>query len=196
MNESRPWWKLSWPAVVAGLVMLGAVAWQNLVGEMGDMFHTWDPQLTMYGWPWKCVMTEKVSDIAWIPDSDGIVTAKTVVGPTTTKITSAGGVAVNALCAMLLMVGAICTLERWHRGAVIRFSITTRGLLAITSCAAIFLASARAEWLPSLILLILQVATGVVFVGIFLTCFAVIDWIDGLSSLATRRLFARSTSTD
>ena len=37
-TESRPWWKLSWPAVVAGLLMCGALLVKNLETKSMDFF--------------------------------------------------------------------------------------------------------------------------------------------------------------
>jgi len=95
---------------------------------------------------------------------------------------------------LTLLVGPMHSTSRWHSNATIRFRVTIRGLLAIiattAACIAIFLHGH--DWLWT----IKPIATGVLVVGIFLTCFAVIDWIGGLWSLATRRFFARSAQAD
>jgi len=176
MNERCPWWKLSWPAVVAGLLMLGALVELNTQ----DRDAPWIPRLGNWaggstweglGWPMVCATRMTV-------------TSGVVVDSVSTEITSGLRLGANILCALLLISGTSRTIARSQRLEVFRYSITINGLLAMTATAATYVGMARAEgfdWLIS------HLATGVLFVGIFLTCFAVIDWIGGLWSLVTRK---------
>jgi len=215
--NSRPWWKLSWPAVLAGLVMLGALAVKNLDGTHWQpkesferlpwtsvtrhsqkegrtqwRFHRW-----RFGWPNKCASQRWV-----LRDRDG----RKVVWPNLegggVELYSLSDLLVDLAAGGLLIAGAVHFAYRMQNlfeaksslMGVLGGTVSIKAMMAITAAIAtniaIFLHGD--DWLWT----IKPLATGMVFVGIFLTCFAVIDWIGGLWSLATRRLFARSPSAD
>ena len=193
-GSNRPWWKLSWPAVVAGLVMLGALLVKNLDGTV------WSPitpmlsetpwtsyipdtyrmpvtipadatRTTHHGWPIKCVEHNEWPALRFV------------------LIRSPWWIVFDLAAWILLIVGTISCVKRWSHNGTIRFRCSLRGMFAVTTGFAIQLAVLlhSDDWLWT----VKPIATGILFIGIFLTCFALIDWIGGLWSLVVHR-FARS----
>ena len=194
MNERRPWWKLSRPAVVAGLVMLPTTVHKIVMPRVIMPSVTVQSQMfRQRGWPWICM--DHVSEIDPRTGISGWFSTVSL------KITSVAGLFANVMCAILLIGGPPHTINRWHHSGVIRCRVTVKGLLATTCGVAAYLAMARGElwpgqsWLVGFTWLVEYSANAVFFVGVWLTCFAVIDWIGGLCSVVTRRL-ARSTKDE
>ena len=193
MNERRPWWKLSWPAVVAGLVMLAAVAVKNLDGTHWIPYTNNRPTMPWTSTPppnasklyWRVLRGASGWPLAQLADDD-IISVKHGLGFPV--------LAINMAAALVLTLGTMQSINRCQRQAIICCRVSLKGMLALTGLAAtnvaMFTQSHDFLWT------IKPLATGVLFVGIFLTCLAVIDWIGGLWSLATRRFAARSTQTE
>ena len=200
MNESRPWWQLSWPAVVAGLVMLGALLVKNLDGcnwlpyvpsnddipwtsHMPDesfhnfgieryyLEHAWH-----YGWPSYCCKQ------SWYAYSS----AKVPVWPEIEilELRSMRNVLCDVSIGFLVVVSTLFVVDRWQRQGVIRCRLTLKGIMSTMAMTGATLAIAM--YGDDFLWTFKPIATGLVFIGIFLTCFAVIDWIGGLWHLLTR----------
>ena len=104
---------------------------------------------------------------------------------------------INLLVCISLVIGTMATVEKWCRSALIRPRMSPTSLIASVAFVGCWLGlnlyGVDSLWT------VVTMATGVLLVGIFLTCFAVIDWIGGVWSLATRatrRLVARSAPVD
>ena len=215
MNEQRPWWKLSWPAVVAGLVMLGALAVKNLDGTAWTtaekllpftlFFHS-NPAWTSnqptnasmtftenlengFGWPMMACRQPVISR----QDPKALVTPGSLPVPTDTpwpnlstiSISSVPCLIVDIVVGVLVTLGTVQVINRWQRQEVFHCTVSLKGMLAFVGLVAInitlFTRSHDPLWT------IKPIATGVLFVGIFLTCLAVIDWIGWGWGLVTRR---------
>jgi len=204
MNEQRPWWKLSWPAVLAGLVMLGALAVKNLDGthwipaeavmtdrEDGDTRIPWTSK-TRFDGDYFTAYDYFVRQGAFVGREYGWPKFGLFANPN--KPANIVWLSLCGLVGLTILAGTLQVVERWQRTGAIRFMFTLKGMIAVTGAiatsTALFLNGDDFLWT------IKPLATGVLFVGIILTCFAVIDWIGSLWSLVSRRLFARSNSAE
>jgi len=131
MNERRPWWKLSWPAVVAGLMMLMVMSQRNLHVREFDMTALGPPTkfVDKLGWPLICV--EKTKALDREPMGNPLSSDSIRIVPGSTRIASPMLFFVDIVCALTLVLGPVYTIDRWQHLGVLPFRITVKGLLAI-----------------------------------------------------------------
>jgi len=213
-------------SMVAGLVMLGALAVKNLDGTVwvpeqaeetnGELPWTssavenkgWSEHLKILG-----VGRQKKRTYWWFgwprrfasqATNDATDPGRGANWPVLTKmrLDSKAALVFDIFVGVLMLAGVIHAVYRVQRlleskptlRRVLGTNISIGTALGITATVAVNIAIAMRGHDP--LWNVKPIATGVLFVGIFLTCFAIIDWIGGLWSLATRRLFARSAQAD
>jgi len=164
---------------------LGTIPWTS--DSLRASLHSWEEPVETFefGWPWRS-HRNPLFDLSTGKPYDGWPLA-------VTQLRSVNLLCLNTGIGILLIVGTMVTIRRWHETGVVDFHMSMRAimaLMALVSCNIVLASSDDFLWTYK------PLATGVLFVGIFLTCFAVIDWIGSLWSLATRRLSASSASAE